>query len=247
MRALPLVAVAVVSLALASPVAAQEWQASTNGARRQTAALVVWPTGYALVARCEAGDFQAFLRLPEAAAADYRNILTFEGQSRTMGLDPPYGSDESQVLFVQEPSRAARWLLGGGQLSVAVGQRAPVTLALPDDPSALREAMRACNRPETDSRDLLPTATDLNWRIRPRPDWPHRAASNISFAAVVVSCILAEGGRLEHCEVERESPTEEGFGYEAIRAMSDARVQSTGEGALDVGTLVRFSVTFRLE
>ena len=244
---LRLVALAVAGLTLAGPVAAQEWQGATDRERHQTAALVVWPSGYALVARYEAGDFQVFMRVPESARADAGNVLNFEGQSRTMGLALPYGSDEGQVLFTQEPSRAARWLLKDGQLAVTVGQRAPVALALPDDPAPLREAMRACDRPETDSRDLLPTSSSVSWRIWPRPEWPHRAANDIGIAVVGLSCIVAEQGRLVDCEVERESPSEQGFGYEAVRAMTDARIQSSGENALQIGTLVRFNVAFQME
>ena len=247
MRVVRFSAVALAGLALASPVAAQEWQGAINRARHQTAALVAWPSGYALVARCEAGDFQVFMRLPEIAPADPGNVLNFEGQSRTMGLTPPYGSDEGQVLFTQEPSRAARWLLGGGQLSVTVGQRAPVTLALPEDQAPLREAMRACDRPETDSRDLLPTSSSVSWRILPRPGWPRRAATDIGIAVVGLSCILAEGGRLHDCVIERESPAAQGFGREAVEAMSDARVQTDGADALQVGTLARFNVIFQVQ
>lgn len=231
---------------LASPVVAQTWRAEANAADETTAALAVWPSGHALVARCQAGDFQVFLRLPQSVSDETAHRLVFEGQSRDMSISLPLGQDAGQILFTQEPSRAARWLTGGGQLTVEVTGQPTAELLLPDDPAPLRAAMQACNRAEVDARDLLPMAGSISWRVRPMPEWPQDASPGTVRAIVGLSCVAADGGRLTECVAERESPAGQGFGRAAIRSAQRARLDpETGDG-LTVGMLVRFNIAFSL-
>ena len=244
MRSLILGIAFTVGLGTASA-AAQEWQVERNAISGLTAAVATWSSGHAVVVRCQGRDFQVFLRFPDSIAGGTPSYISFEGQDRTVRLGLPIGQREGQVLFSQEPARAARWLAGSGSLRIEAPNQEPVDLVLPEDGAPIRAALTDCGRSLEDRRDtLLRAGRTIGWARRPEPGWPRQATQGP--AVVSLSCIVGERGRLEDCVVERESPAGQGFGDEALRASRNARL-NPDPANLALGTLIPFDIHFRLE
>lgn len=230
----------------AGPAAAQSWRAQVDPAQDLTAAIAAWPSGHALVVRCQHQDLQVLLQFPAAIGSG--GTFDLEGHGRSMGLTLPWGSEEGRVVFAREPSRAARWLVGGGNLTVRSGDDTSV-LGLPTDPSAVRSALEACDRPETDERDLLPWAGEITgWRVRPRVTLPEAwRRGDFAQAEVVLTCVVADmEGRLRDCVAERETPANEGYGASAISMARTGRVL-VEPGTEPIGSLVTFTIPFILQ
>lgn len=232
---------------LATAASAQEWQVQNE--RGLSAALAVWPSGHALVIRCQQEDFQVFLRLPVTATAEGSSSLSLEGQSRQMALALPVGAESGSILFAREPARAARWLADGGQLTVAAAGQGEVALTLPADGEPIRQALLACHRPLQSSRDNLPRATNPQWARRPDIEdfaraldaWDMEEGTVVS---VVLSCRLRPDGRVEDCEAEQETPA----GFEVAEAWERAVLRSSFERppAEDVGAIVLIPFRFHM-
>ncbi len=239
---------ALMAWTMASAASAQEWQVQRE--RGLNAALAVWPSGHALVIRCQQEDFQVFLRLPTTVTAEGSSSLSLEGQSRRMSMALPYGAQEGAILFAQEPARAARWLADGGQLTVeSVGQDA-VTLTLPPDGEPIRQALLQCNRPLQSSRDNYARVTNPQWVRRPDPEDFSRAFDisdmrDDAVVSVVMSCRIRADGRLEDCEVEQETPA--GFGVADAWERALLRSLLERPSPEDVGSVVVIPFRFHLE
>jgi len=232
---------------LATAASAQEWQVQRE--RGQSSALAVWPSGHALVIRCQAEDFQVFLRLPTTVTAEESSSLNLEGQSRRMALALPYGAESGAILFAQEPARAARWLADGGQLTVETDGQDTVALTLPPDGEPIRQSLLHCNRPLQSPRDNFPRATDLQWERRPDPQDFMRALDigdlpEEAVVSVVLSCRMRADGRLEDCEPEQETPA--GFGVAEAFERAALRSLLTRPAAEDVGAVVIIPFRFHL-
>jgi hypothetical protein len=245
MRRLATLALAAWTLATAA--SAQEWQVQRE--RGLTAALAVWPSGHALVIRCQEEDFQVFLRLPNAVTTEGSSSLNLEGQTRQMSLALPYGAEEGAVLFAQEPARAARWLADGGALTVDAAGQSAVVLTLPVDGEPIRQALLHCNRPLQSPRDNYPRATNPQWVQRPEVRDFMRALDisgmpEEAVVSVVLSCRLRADGRLEDCEVEQETPA----GFEVAEAWERAALRSLLERPTpeNVGAVVVIPFRFHL-
>lgn len=229
---------------LATAASAQSWRAEVNTDADLTAAIAVWPSGHALVVRCQSGDLQVLLRFPTDVGPD--GTFDLEG-GRGMGLTLPWDQEAGSVVFAREPSRAARWLLGGGNLSVRVDDDVSI-LGLPEEPAPVRAALTACDRPETDARDQLRWAGEVTgWRVRPRITMPEPwRRGRFQQAEVVLTCVVADtDGRLSDCVAERETPAGEGYGEAAIDMARTGRVE-VDAGANPVGALITFTVPFIL-
>jgi hypothetical protein len=187
------------------------------------------------------------VRLPEPVSSGGIPYIQFEDQSRVMFLSLPYGAETGRLLFAQEPARAARWLLGGGQLAITTSDVESVALALPADGEPVRVALRACDRPEVDARDDLPSAGPIQWRRRPVPAWPEEADAGIRNALVTLSCLVEADGRLRDCRAERETPPGQGFAEAAITAARRGALEPFPGQELVVGGVARFSMGFSLE
>lgn len=227
---------------LATGASAQNWRSEVND--DLTAAIAVWPSGHALVVRCQAGDLQVLLRFP--AEVGPGGTFDLEG-GRGMGLTLPWQQESGSVVFAREPSRAARWLLGGGNLSVRAGEDVSI-LGLPEDPAPVRAALAACDRPDTDPRDQLRWAGEVvGWRVRPRVTMPEAwRRGRFQPAEVVLTCVVADtDGRLRDCVAERETPAGEGYGEAAIDMARTGRVEVNPD-TNPVGALITFTVPFIL-
>lgn len=232
---------------LATAASAQQWQVQNENGLN--AALAVWPSGHALVIRCQAEDFQVFLRLPVTATAEGASSLRLEGQSREMALTLPYGAETGAILFAREPARAARWLADGGQLTVEAAGQEIVALTLPTDGEPIRQALLACDRPLQSSRDSLPRVTSPQWRIRPSLNQFANSLSTYgmpdeAIVRVVVSCRLAASGRPEECEVEQETPAGLGIAEAWMEALRSSRFEDPAPE--DVGGIVLIPFNFHL-
>lgn len=223
---------------------AQSWRAEVNTDDDLTAAIAVWSSGHALVVRCQGGDLQVLLRFPTEVGPG--GTFDLEG-GRGMGLTLPRDQEAGSVVFAREPSRAARWLLGGGNLSVRAGDDTEV-LGLPADPTPVRATLQACDRPETDERDQLRWAGEVvGWRVRPRATMPEPwRRGRFQQAEVVLTCVVADtDGRLRDCVAERETPAGEGYGEAAIEIARTGRVEVDGDTS-PIGALITFTVPFLL-
>lgn len=229
---------------LATAASSQSWRAESNEAEDLTAAIAVWPSGHALVVRCQSDDLQVLLRFPTEVGRG--GTFDLEG-GRAMGLTLPWHQETGAVVFAREPSRAARWLLGGGNLTVRAGDDTSI-LGLPDDPGPVRSALHACDRPEVDERDQLRWAGEISgWRVRPRPTQPPAwRRGDYEQAEVVLTCVVADrDGRLRDCVAERETPAGEGYGEAAIDMARTGRLQIDPE-TNPMGALVTFTIPFML-
>lgn len=238
----------VVALGLcASPAAAQSWRSERDASRNLTAALAVWPSGHAIVIRCQAGDFQTFVRLPHPVAGDA--TLSLEGQERVIGLAPPHGETSGATVFAREPGRAARWLAGGGGLRVDVEGREAVLIRLPDDGSPVRAALRACGQPLESPRDYLLRAEGVDWASRPSGEEllraiPRQALRRGGVFHVLLSCLIRPDGRVADCEVEQETPAGFQTGPAAVRLADRFRMEPPAPE--HVGGVVLIPVNFYL-
>ncbi len=241
------VGLAAAGLLAANPAAAQSWEIQRDEAQSAMMAVASWPGGYAVAARCQAGDFQLIVRLPALVSSNGIPYLQFEDQSRVMLLSLPHGAETGRILFAQEPARAARWLAGGGQLAITTAASDPVALALPTDAEPVRSALRACDRPEVDARDDLPSAGPIQWRRIPDAMWPQEADSGTRDGLVTLSCIVVADGWLQDCRAERESPPGQGFAEAAISAATRAVLEPAPGEELVIGGVARFTVRFTME
>lgn len=61
----------------------------------------------------------------------------------------------------------------------------------------------------------------LAWSRMPLPDYPDRESGTVQ---AELTCVVAEGGRVRDCRVDRLAPDRTAFGREALRSMRRARL-----------------------
>lgn len=227
----------------ATPAAGQEWRLESSADPALTAALAVWPSGHAVVARCEAGDLQAFVRMPAPVAADGGFGSALNGAPIAGHRWGP--ADDRNVVFSDRPALLLRRLRGGGQLSVGTDASGAAALALPTDGDALAAVLEACDKPLIDPRDDLPVAQRIDWVRRARGDVARSAPAEAMDAGVpgraVISCLLDGSGRLTECRIEREQPPGYGFGRASAQSARDFRFNPRTS---EVGALLLMPMTW---
>lgn len=238
----------IAALAAAAPAAAQEWQVQTDADTR--AALAIWPSGHALVIRCQGEDLQTFIRLPAPITSEGRASLNLEGQPRSMAMSLPFGQREGAVLFAHEPARAARWIAGGGQLVVDVSDQETVPLALPANGEPVRETLSACDRALESARDNLPRMTNPRWSRRPdvrefMDEMDFADVETGTAIRVILSCRIRADGRVEDCEIEQETPRGSGVGRAFLRTVDTLRFEPPAPE--DVGSVVIVPLGFLMD
>lgn len=247
------------SLVAAGPAAAQtvedDWDLTRE--RGTTMAFIAFNEGVGVAVRCRhLGLDLVLVGLPPATGDSHRRILEIG-----LGSAAPFKTS----WMVGEPPTAAtalapgylsRTLREGGMFRVIVPaegdrHRAEYRLPLPRSESAVNDVLTACRQPLQDDRDEAARAAfaagdmDVDWRRRPAPSFPDRAANaRINNGMAHLSCLPRPDGRLEECRIESEYPAEFGFGAAALHSMRDARV--TGE-IVDPGRPIFFSIHFRLQ
>ncbi|MBX9617060.1 MAG: M56 family metallopeptidase [Caulobacteraceae bacterium] len=89
--------------------------------------------------------------------------------------------------------------------------------------------------------------TNPSWIDRPTPSWPAEALeAGATGGTVALSCRAETDGKLADCQIVSETPAGAGFGAEALRAATRARLSPrTVEGASTDGR-VRFNVRMQL-
>ena len=236
---LPLVAVAFAGAALAQD-AADDWEVIRQPETKTVFAYVPTSTGLTIGFRCVDGVYGAIIGgLPEAP----RNarIRTFQiAVNDEEGHDSRWSvTTDRTVALADYPARLARDLREGGDVSILIpggggeGRNLRHDLVLPASSAAIDETLAACNRPLEDPRDdLLPEITEsglpdgVTWARAPRPSYPR---TNYAEGYAVVTCVVQPNGGVHQCQVESEFPVDGGFGRNALRATTDARIVSPGE------------------
>ncbi|MFN7110589.1 MAG: hypothetical protein ACK4M2_03050 [Brevundimonas sp.] len=248
---LPVLILAAVS-AVAPPVEAQDsvvptedWTLTVIPEQKVTLAVAEFTSGVSLAARCVDGAYDLLITgLPEAPprttkrdlavsvgdTSDFRTTVWSVGENRT-------------AAFSRVPAMVARQMAEGGPLQIVVpgGEGKPRTryvMALNPSNTAIEQTLTACGRPLIDVRDKdvegngqdgLPPA--VTWATTPRPRFPAplNGRSPVDGYAVL-SCVARSDGRLEHCQIESESPRGYNLGRESLRSIDRARVRLTPEG-----------------
>lgn len=246
------------SLVAAGPAASQtteeDWDLTREG--RTTMAMIAFNEGVGVAVRCRhMGLDLVLVGLPPATEGSHRRSLEIG-----LGSAAPFET----YWMVGEPPTAAtalvpgylsRTLREGGMFRVIVPaegdrRRAEYRLPLPRSESAVNHVLTACRQPLQDDRDEAARAAfaagdmDIDWRRRPAPLYPDRAATaGIKDGMAHLSCLPRADGRLEECRIESEYPATAGFGAAAVHSMRDARV--SGE-IVDPGRPIFFTIRFRL-
>lgn len=110
------------------------------------------------------------------------------------------------------------------------------------DPFAAKPAEQAATQSEISRPAVI---TNISWARQPRPEFPARALERgTKSASVTLQCVAQASGSLASCSIVSESPAGEGFGREAIRAATQARLSP--ETADQAPATVRFVVSFSL-
>lgn len=236
---LPLLALTCAGAALAQD-ATDDWEVIRQPEHRTVFTYVTTSTGLTIGFRCVDGVYGAIIGgLPEAP----RNA-----RIRTLKID--VGDDEGRdsrwsvttdrtVALADYPAQLARDLREGGDVKILIpggggeGRNLRHDLVLPASSAAIDETLTACGRPLEDPRDaLLPEITEsglpsgVTWSRAPRPSYPR---TNYAEGFAVVTCVVQPNGGVDQCQVESEHPADGGFGRNALRATSDARIVSPGE------------------
>lgn len=229
---------------MAGEAVGQDWRLETSADGQMTAALVMWPDGHAVVARCQGGGLDVYARLVEPADTVYFSF----GQEETYHQARTPGGG-GQAVFATQPGRLARRLAGGGVLVLESSEGRPTTqFVLPEDGAPVETVLAACGQPLVSARDDLPDAGDPEWRRRPSGTSLAQLVTTPMLERggtfeVIMSCIVRANGRLEACEVEREMPRGFGAGEATLRA---AEGFTAKDAAAIEGQLVIVPMTWRM-
>lgn len=124
------------------------------------------------------------------------------------------------MIFASRPVHVARILRKGGTASVRLpassetAQARRYDLPLPSDADGLDQVLAACEARLDDPRDDLieidppyerPGVFPDIWQRLATPQYPNSAIS-AGAGEVLLSCIVAESGRLRDCRIEMENP-----------------------------------------
>lgn len=154
-----------------------------------------------------------------------------------------------------EPERLARQLRAGGELDVrleatgAGGRSHRYRLPVPPSATSVDKVLSACSFPLTDDWDLRPRAGPglPVWARQPAPDYPSLAMQRgIEQGEVRLKCLVAAEGVLSECRILTESPAGVGFGQSALRSAERSRVGIPEDGATVIGTVINFTIRFRV-
>ena len=219
-------------------------------------ATVAYTPGLAIGVRCKAGqELDAFLYGLPASNEPWTRSLELADETAEFRQQNWAATTDPTTAFNLLPARFARSLRLGGVLQVRArdenGRRMRYVMELPTSPSAIDQVLTSCGVPTIDPRDALlaaagpitgsPTARD--WTRRPRPNFPDGA--RVAWGTATLSCITAPAGDFGDCIVESEYPRGYGFGREALRSVTRARVTAVPE---EVGPLITvFTIRFRVE
>lgn len=238
--------------ALAQETASADWDLRRG--EQATLAYLDFTDDLALAVRCRGRALDVVISGLPSDSGPHR-ILRIGWEGQPLRTQSWLNGADGVTAFSDRPAWLARAWRSGGRLAIESGpQDAPLrrsVVDLPRSDAAIDAVLDACGVPRTDPRRIhyldwvVPddAPRNMRWVSRPRMRYPQEAWARQ--ASVTVSC-LALGDRLVHCEVERETPADQGFGAEAIRASRGARVAFDPPEASSDGVWVIWRQRFRL-
>lgn len=237
--------------------------------RKAIVASIGFTSGLNVAARCVDGVYDVLVTgLPEAPLRTTSRELAIQ-----MGDEPEaYSSTwtvgaQRDTAFSRVPAMVARKLAEGGKLQIIVPAtsdtpRTRYVMDLSPSSTAIAQTLTACGKPMIDPRmvraeeiegngqDGLPAA--VTWQTMPRPTFPSPVKDRMVLEGyVVLSCVAAEDGRLDQCEIESEQPAGYNLGRAVKRSIPRARLTLTEEAAANgrplAGRMIVFAVNFKME
>lgn len=255
------VVIAAVLAMTSTPAFAQDvgddWDLTVDADQGVTLATVGYSSGQAIAVRCLNGDLDVLLSgLPPMEGNSRRIEASYPDGRTEVGSWIPAG--DGSLNFSPAPHMDARRLRRGGALQLSVATESSIAsplrryaLDLPARSANLDRVLDACGAAGPDPRDDLirwnqPVGmTDL-WRRQPTPRYPE-AALHLGAGFATFSCVVADGGGLTDCRIERESHARSyGFGDTTLRSLRDARVATADEGGPPPGALLLGTYRYRI-
>ena len=217
----------VLLLAQQAPAADEDWEyAAAEGA--SSIATIGFADGLALNVTCYA---------PDILVVNFAGIPVQQGERLTAtaqradgrALDMPLRAGRDGVLGASSVERAARFLRGGGELSMRVeradGPPLRIKVDLPRRHDNLDRVIEHCGRRLSEPRDALPELVDLRSMPNVVLDLPRRPRRPQGlWSQARISCLVTSDARLADCQTEHEHPADRGFGDIASRSYNGARV-----------------------
>lgn len=237
----------------------QDWDVQRSDRPEGLSAYTLFSSGLGIVARCVDGRYEAYIAgLPDPGRVETRTLNIAFGDEDPVSTRWNVGREET-IAVSEVPALFARQLRDGGAMRIVIPNGAPDgrnlrhDLTLPASASAIDETLTACGRPLVDARDAeiedlegtgLPVG--MEWLQRPPAAYPPAMRYGRGFA--VLLCVSNADGSLRDCTVESEYPYDGGFGEQALRAVTRARVGLLDSRGSPVPTrMILFRTNFLLE
>lgn len=218
-----------------------------------------YESGQSFVIRCLDGKLDVMMTgMPVETRAGTR-WLDWASQDGSRTRQTWINIPDRPILFAVRPVHVARSLQKSGPVSIRLlptsetPQARRYDLPLPADGSGVDQVLAACAVRLDDPRDDLieidppiekPGVFPDIWQKHGLPNYPNSAIS-AGAGEVLFSCIVAEGGRLRDCRIERESPPRVGFGQASLTSLRSARLR-LGPG-VEPGRLIISRQLYRLD
>lgn len=219
-------AAALAAALIGGPAAAQapqQWTAQTAGDTRL--AYAVFPPGLAVIARCQGGQTLELLiqglsvRTPMLEGMAQFDEHPVQDVSWTRSEDGRYLIADRAALLIRGLARSRMARI---QLGTSAETGLPFSFSPPTDGEPLLALLDACGQPRQSARDtaeFFDMPQEGAFVREPHFRLPPRAFQAGISGWARVTCLVVDGGRLDECEVEEESPRGLGFGDAALATM----------------------------
>lgn len=201
-----------------------DWDFATDPVRGLTIASVEYASGVSLSVQCMNGELTVGLvGLPASASA----IRQFERQFDDGRIETWHFDGGSENSLVADSPRYARSLRAGGNLVLSAkpdgSPPVQVRLDLPNQSSNLDLVLLACGRALTTPLDSAPDLGSV-LLVQAAVEIPPAAFRGHNRIQIVLDCLIIRS-RLQSCQSESQTPSDQAAGDATARSANGTRVR----------------------